>query len=77
MLSNILQRTQSVRELSPYRGIRMVAIEAGVLGGIRPLFSFPEKQFPHPFVRSAKEVLEGSRSFRIKPPQAVRSSLAR
>ena len=77
MLSNVLQHTQSVQELSAYRGIRMVAIEADVLGGIRSLFSFPEKQFPHPFVCSAKEVLEGSRSFRIKLPQAERPSLAR
>ena len=76
MRSSILQRTQSVRELSAYRGIRMVAIEADVLG-VRPLFSFSEKQFPHPFVRSAKEVLEGLRSFRIKLPQAERPSLAR
>ena len=38
----------------------MVAVEVDVLGGVRPLFSFPEKQLPHPFVRSAEEVLDGS-----------------
>ena len=40
--------------------MRMVAVEAEVLGGVRPLFSFPEKQLPHSFVRSAEEMLEGS-----------------
>jgi len=54
----------------------MVAVEAEVLGGVRPLFSFPEKQFPHSFVRGAEEVLEGSWSFRIKLPHAKRPKLA-
>ena len=54
----------------------MVAVEADVLGGVRPLFSFPKKQLPHPFVRSAEEVLEGSWSFRIKLPRATRPTLA-
>ena len=54
---------QSVRELSAYRGIRMVAVEADVLGGVWPLFSFPEKQLPHSFVRSTEEVLEGPGPF--------------
>ena len=54
----------------------MVAVEADVLGGVRPLFSFPEKQLPHPFVRNAEEVLEGSWSFRIKFPHAERPMLA-
>ena len=54
----------------------MVAVEANVLGGVRPLFSFPEKQLPHSFVRSAKEVLEGPWSFRIKRPQTERPTLA-
>ena len=54
----------------------MVAVEADVLGGVRPLFSFPEKQLPHSFVRSAEEVLEGSWSFRIKLPHAKRPTLA-
>ena len=53
----------------------MVAVEADVLGGVRPLFSFPEKQLPHSFVRSAEEVLEGSWSFRIKLPHAERPTL--
>ena len=55
----------------------MVAVEADVLGGVRPLFSFPEKQLPHPFVRRGEEVLEGSWSFRIKLPHTERPSLAR
>ena len=55
----------------------MVAVEVEVLGGVRPLFSFPEKQLPHSFVRSAKEVLEGPWSFRIKLPHTERPSLAR
>ena len=59
-----------------YRGIRMVAVEADVLGGVRPLFSFFEKQLPLSFVRSAKEVLEGPWSFRIELPHAERPSLA-
>ena len=54
----------------------MVAVEAEVLGGVRPLFSFPEKQLPHLFVRDAKEVMEGSWSFRIKLPHAERPALA-
>ena len=54
----------------------MVAVEADVLGGVRPLFSFPEKQLPHYFVRSAKEVLEGPWSFRIKLPHTERPMLA-
>ena len=76
MLSNVLQHTQSVQELSAYRGIRMVAIETDLLDGIRPLFSFPEKQFPHPFVRSTEEVLESLWPFRIKLPHAKRPTLA-
>ena len=55
----------------------MVAVEADVLGGVRPLFSFPEKQLPHPFVRNAEEVLEGSWSFWIELPHTDRPSLAR
>ena len=55
----------------------MVAVEADVLGGVRPLFSFPEKQLPHSFVRSAEEVLEGPWSFRLKLPHTERLSLAR
>ena len=54
----------------------MVAVEADVLGGVRPLFLFPEKQLPHPFVRSTEEVLEGSWSFRIKFPHMERPTLA-
>ena len=54
----------------------MVTVEADVLGGIRPLFSFPEKQLPHPFVRNAEEVLEGSWPFWIKLPQTERPMLA-
>ena len=54
----------------------MVAVEANVLGGVRPLFSFPEKQLPHPFVRSAEEVLKGPWSFWIKLPHAERPTLA-
>ena len=54
----------------------MVVIEADVLGGVQPLFSFPEKQLPHSFVHSAEEVLEGPWSFRIKLPHTERSSLA-
>ena len=54
----------------------MVAVEAEVLGGVRPLFSFPEKQLPHSFVCSAEEVLEGSWSFRIKLPQEEGPTLA-
>ena len=37
----------------------MVAVEVDVLGGVRTLFPFPEKQLPHPFVRRAEEVLGG------------------
>ena len=54
----------------------MVAVEADVLGGVRPLFSFSEKQLPHSFVCSAKKVLKGSWSFRIKLPHAERPMLA-
>ncbi len=54
----------------------MVAVEADVLSGVRPLFSFPEKQLPHPFVRSAEEVLEGSWSFQIELPHTKRPTLA-
>ena len=54
----------------------MVAVEAEVLSGVRPLFLFPEKQFQHSLVRGAEEVLEGSWSFRIKLPHAERLSLA-
>ena len=53
----------------------MVAVEADVLGGVWPLFSFPEKQLPHSFVRSAEEVLEGPWPFRIKLPHTERPSL--
>ena len=55
----------------------MVAIKDDVLGGVRPLFSFPEKQPQHSFVRSAEEVLEGPWSFRIKLPHTKKPSLAR
>ena len=55
----------------------MVAVEADVLGGVRPLFSFPEKQLPHSFVCNTEEVLEGPWSFRIKLTHTERSSLAR
>ena len=55
----------------------MVAVEADVLCGVRPLFSFPEKQLPHSFVHSTEEVLEGPWSFRIKLPHTERPSLAR
>ena len=55
----------------------MVAVEADVLGGVRSLFSLPEKQLPHSFVRSTEEVLEGLWSFRIKLPHTGRPSLAR
>ena len=55
----------------------MVAVEADVLGGVRPLFLFPEKQLPHPFVRSAEELLKGLWSFWIKLPHIERPSLAR
>ena len=54
----------------------MVEVEADVLGGVRPLFPFPEKQLPHPFVRNAEEVLEGSWSFWIKLPHEERPTLA-
>ena len=54
----------------------MVAVEADVLGGVRPLFLFPEKQLPHPFVHSAEEVLEGLWSFRVKLPPAERPTPA-
>ena len=53
----------------------MVAVEAEVLGGVRPLFSFPEKQLPHSFVYSAEEMLEGLWSFRIELPHAERPTL--
>ena len=53
----------------------MVAVEADVLGGVRPLFTFPEKQFPHSLVCGAEEVLEGSWPFRIKLPHAERPTL--
>ena len=55
----------------------MVAVEADVLGGFQPLFSFPEKQLPHSFVHSAEEVLEGPWSFRIKLPHMEGPSFAR
>ena len=55
----------------------MVAVEADIFGGVRPLFSFPEKQFPHSFMRSAKEVLKSPRPFWIELPHAERPSLAR
>ena len=55
----------------------MVAVKADVLGVVRPLFSFPKKQLPHSFVRSAEEVLEGLWSFRIKLPHTEMLSLAR
>ena len=55
----------------------MVTVKANVFGCIRPLFPFPEKQFPHPFVRSAEEVLKCPRPFGIKLPHAERSPLAR
>ena len=54
----------------------MVAVEVDVLGGVRPLFSFPEKQLPHSFVHSAEEVLEGSWSFWIELPHTERPTLA-
>ena len=55
----------------------MVAVEADVLGGVRPLFSFLEKQLPHYVMRNTEEVLEGPWSFRIKLPHTERPSLAR
>ena len=55
----------------------MVVVEADVLGGVRPLFSFLKKQLPHSFVHSAEEVLEGPRPFWIKLPHTKRPSLAR
>ena len=54
----------------------MIAVEADVLSGVRPLFSFSEKQLPHPFVHSDEEVVEGSWSFWIKLPHAERPTLA-
>ena len=54
----------------------MVAVEADVLSGVRPMFSFPKKYLPHPFVRSTEEVLEGSWPFRNKLPHAERPTLA-
>ena len=54
----------------------MVAVEADVLDGVRPLFSFPEKQLPHSFVRNTEEVLEGPWSFQIKLPHTERPTLA-
>lgn len=55
----------------------MVAVEADVLGGVRPLFSFPKKQLLHSFVRNTEEILEGPWSFQIKLPHKERPSLAR
>ena len=55
----------------------MVTVKADIFGGVRPLLSFPEKQSPHSFVRSAEEVLKSPRPFWIKLPQAERLSLAR
>ena len=40
------------------------------------MFSFSEKQLPHPFVRNAEEVLEGSWSFWIELPHTKRPTLA-
>ena len=65
-----------VRKSSAYRGTRMVTVEACVLSSVQPMFSFSEKQLPHPFVRSAEEVLEGSWSFWIELPHTERPTLA-
>ena len=40
------------------------------------MFSFPKKHLPHPFVRSAEEVLDGSWPFRIELPHVERPTLA-
>ena len=45
LLSTLLRyvRLKGVRELSAYRGIRMVAVKTNIFGGVRPLLLFPEK----------------------------------
>ena len=55
----------------------MVAVEANVLGCIRPLFLGPEEELPHPSACCAEEVLKGRRSYRIELPHTERPSLAR
>ena len=54
----------------------MVAVEAGILNCVRPMFSFTEKQIPHPFVCIAEEVLVGSWPFRVELPHVERPTLA-
>jgi hypothetical protein len=55
----------------------MSAVEADVLGRLRPRLLSLEEQFPNLFVRRAKESLQGPRPFRIELPQAEGPSLAR
>ena len=78
MISITLRHTllKIVQKSSAYRGILMFVVEVDVLGGVRPLFLFPEKQLPHPFVHNAKEVFECSWSFKMKLPQAEWPTLA-
>ena len=54
----------------------MVGVKADVFRGVRPMFSFPKKHLPHPFVRSTEEVLEGSWPFGVKLPHAKGPTLA-
>ena len=61
--------------MGTYWGVRMVAVEADVLGGVRPLFLFPEEQLPHSFVRRAEEVLKSPPPFWIKLPHTERPPL--
>ena len=55
----------------------MIAVKANVFGGVQPLLSYPEIQFPHSFMRGAEEVLKCPRPFGIILPKAERPPLAR
>ena len=71
-----IDKLSSVRKYDTYWGCRIVAVEAGVVRRPWPRLLLLEEQLPDPFVRHAKESLQGPWPFRIKLPHFERSSLA-
>ena len=65
-----------IRKSNTYRGGRIIAVKADVLGRLRPRLLSLEEQLPDLFVRHAKESLQGPWPFRIELPHMGRPALA-
>ena len=60
-----------------YLGIRAVAAQTRILGGIQTLYLGSEEQFVHLLERHVEEVLDSSWSFRVEFPHTEGSTFAR